>query len=207
MRFQANDRKGDFDISLELTEEEKGSLEEVVTNLSVGLAGVVAELLHQYCPTREEAGRLAGLVLREQQSALELYISKFFPGEDDEAEERQLYSAMEEIFQEAWFKTSGYESGEALLAAYQGQAPLRLDCRVEADGFATVFMTNREKMEVLGQVDTSLAQSDAEGFETACGMYQMVATVLGDKLYGEMDNPIRKLYFGALRDKVKAMVR
>ena len=38
-----------------LTEEEKGSLEEVITNLSVGLAGVVTELLHSYCSTREEA--------------------------------------------------------------------------------------------------------------------------------------------------------
>ena len=206
MKFQANDKKGDFDISLELTEEEKGSLEEVVTNLSVGLAGVVAELLHQYCPTREEAGRLANLVLREQQSALELYISKFFPSEDDEKEEQQLYTAMEEIYQEAWFKTSGYESEEALLSAYEGSAPIRLDCRVE-DGAAAVFVTNREKTEVLGSVDTSLAETDAEAFETACGMYQMVATVLGDKLYGEVDNPIRKLYFGALRDKIKAMVR
>ena len=52
-----------------------------------------------------------------------------------------------------------------------------------------------------------LAVSDPEAFETACGMYQMVATVLGDKLYGEAENPIRKLYFGALRDKIKAMVR
>ena len=117
MKFQANDKKGDFDISLELTEEEKGSLEEVVTNLSGGLAGGGAERLHQYCPTREEAGRLANLVLREQQSALELYISKFFPSEDDEKEEQQLYTAMEEIYQEAWFKTSGYESEEALLSA------------------------------------------------------------------------------------------
>ena len=46
MKFRADDTRGDFDISLELTEEEKDSLEEVVTNLSVGLAGVVAELLH-----------------------------------------------------------------------------------------------------------------------------------------------------------------
>ena len=206
MKFQANDRRGDFDISLELTEEEKTSLEEVVTNLSVGLAGVVAELLHQYCPTREEAGRLANLVLREQQSALELYISKFFPGEDDGAEEQRLYDSMEEIFQEAWFKTSGYESEEALLAAYEGQAPLRLDCRME-DGALTVFVTNREKTEVLGRIDPALAKEDPEAFETACGMYQMVATVLGDKLYGQEENPIRKLYFGALRDKVKAMVR
>ena len=206
MKFQANDRRGDFDISLELTEEEKESLEEVVTNLSVGLAGVVAELLHQYCPTREEAGRLANLVLREQQSALELYISKFFPGEDDGAEEQRLYDSMEEIFQEAWFKTSGYESEEALLAAYEGQAPLRLDCRME-DGALTVFVTNREKTEVLGRIDPALAKEAPEAFETACGMYQMVATVLGDKLYGQEENPIRKLYFGALRDKVKAMVR
>ena len=206
MKFQANDRRGDFDISLELTEEEKESLEEVVTNLSVGLAGVVAELLHQYCPTREEAGRLASLVLREQQSALELYISKFFPGEDDGAEEQRLYDSMEEIFQEAWFKTSGYESEEALLAAYEGQAPLRLDCRME-DGALTVFVTNREKTEVLGRIDPALAKEDPEAFETACGMYQMVATVLGDKLYGQEENPIRKLYFGALRDKVKAMIR
>ena len=206
MKFQANDRRGDFDISLELTEEEKESLEEVVTNLSVGLAGVVAELLHQYCPTREEAGRLASLVLREQQSALELYISKFFPGEDDGAEEQRLYDSMEEIYQEAWFKTSGYESEEALLAAYEGQAPLRLDCRME-DGALMVFVTNREKTEVLGRIDPALAKEDPEAFETACGMYQMVATVLGDKLYGQEENPIRKLYFGALRDKVKAMVR
>lgn len=206
MKFQANDRRGDFDISLELTEEEKESLEEVVTNLSVGLAGVVAELLHQYCPTREEAGRLASLVLREQQSALELYISKFFPGEDDGAEEQRLYDSMEEIYQEAWFKTSGYESEEALLAAYQGQPPLRLDCRME-DGALTVFVTNREKTEVLGRIDPALAKEDPEAFETACGMYQMVATVLGDKLYGQEENPIRKLYFGALRDKVKAMIR
>ena len=206
MKFQANDRRGDFDISLELTEEEKESLEEVVTNLSVGLAGVVAELLHQYCPTREEAGRLASLVLREQQSALELYISKFVPGEDDGAEEQRLYDSMEEIFQEAWFKTSGYESEEALLAAYEGQAPLRLDCRME-DGALTVFVTNREKTEVLGRIDPALAKEDPEAFETACGMYQMVATVLGDKLYGQEENPIRKLYLGALRDKVKAMIR
>ena len=207
MKFQANDKKGDFDISLELTEEEKGSLEELVTNLSVGLAGVVAELLHQYCPTREEAGRLANLVLREQQSALELYVAKFFPGEDDEEEEQRLYDAMEEIYQEAWFKTSGYESEEALLSAYAGQAPLRLDCRTEEDGTVTIFVTNREKTEVLGTVDGALASADPEAFETRCGMYQMVATVLGDKLYGEVENPIRKLYFGALRDKVKAMVR
>lgn len=206
MRFCADDRKGEFDISLELTDEEKNSLEELVTNLSVGLAGVVAELLHQYCQTREDAQRLAQLVLREQQSALELYTAKFFPGEDDEAEEQRLYDAMEEIYQEAWFKTSGYESEEALLSAYEGQAPLRLDCRME-NGGAAVFMTNREKTEVLGTVDPALAVSDPEAFETACGMYQMVATVLGDKLYGEAENPIRKLYFGALRDKIKAMVR
>ena len=206
MRFCADDRKGEFDISLELTDEEKNSLEELVTNLSVGLAGVVAELLHQYCQTREDAQRLAQLVLREQQSALELYTAKFFPGEDDEAEEQRLYDAMEEIYQEAWFKTSGYESEEALLSAYEGQAPLRLDCLME-NGGAAVFMTNREKTEVLGTVDPALAVSDPEAFETACGMYQMVATVLGDKLYGEAENPIRKLYFGALRDKIKAMVR
>ena len=206
MKFRADDTRGDFDISLELTEEEKDSLEEVVTNLSVGLAGVVAELLHQYCPTREEATRLAQLVLREQQSALELYISKFFPGENDETEEQQLYASMEEIFREAWFKTSGYESEEALLAAYEGQAPVRLDCQME-DGSVTVFVTNREKTEVLGRIDPALAAADPESFETQCGMYQMVATVLGDKLYGQVENPIRKLYFGALRDKIKAMVR
>ncbi|MBQ8852343.1 MAG: hypothetical protein IJZ66_07910, partial [Oscillibacter sp.] len=71
----------------------------------------------------------------------------------------------------------------------------------------TVFVTNREKTEVLGRIDPALAKEDPEAFETACGMYQMVATVLGDKLYGQEENPIRKLYFGALRDKVKAMVR
>jgi hypothetical protein len=38
-------------------------------------------------------------------------------------------------------------------------------------------------------------------------MYQMVATVLGDKLYGEEHNPVRTMYFGALRDKVKAALR
>ena len=50
-------------------------------------------------------------------------------------------------------------------------------------------------------------KEDPEGFETACGMYQMVATVLGDKLYGEEHNPVRTMYFGALRDKVKAALR
>jgi len=207
MKFRADDTRGDFSVSLELTEEEKGSLEEVITNLSVGLAGVVTELLHTYCSTRKEAQRLASLVLREQQSALALYTDKFFAGEDDEAEEQRLYESMEEIYEEAWFKTSGYESEEALKAAFAGQPPLRLDCRMEENGFATVFVTNREKTEVLGQVDTALAAADPESFETSCGMYQMVATVLGDKLYGEVENPIRKLYFGALRDKIKAMVR
>ena len=206
MKFRADDTRGNFDVALELTEEEKGSLEEVITNLSVGLAGVVTELLHSYCSTREEAQRLAALVLREQQAALTLYTDKFFAGEDDEVEEQRLYDSMEEIYQEAWFKDSGYESEEALKAAYEGLSPIRLDCRVE-ENIATVFVTNREKTEVLGQVDGNLAKTDPEGFETACGMYQMVATVLGDKLYGEVDNPIRKLYFGALRDKINAMVR
>ena len=155
MKFRADDTKGTFDVSLELAEEEKGSLEDVITNLSVGLAGVVTELLHSYCSTREEAQRLAALVLREQQSALELYTDKFFAGEDDEEEEQRLYHSMEEIYEEAWFKNSGYESEEALLAAYAGQTPLRLDCRVEENGQATVFVTNREKTEVLGQVDTA----------------------------------------------------
>ena len=100
-----------------------------------------------------------------------------------------------------------YESEDALKASFAGQPPVRLDCRMEENGFATVFVTNREKTEVLGQVDTALAAADPEAFETACGMHQIVATVLGDKLYGEVDNPIRKLYFGALRDKIKAMVR
>ncbi|MBQ8851916.1 MAG: hypothetical protein IJZ66_05710, partial [Oscillibacter sp.] len=89
---------------------------------------------------------------------------------------------------------------------YEGQAPVRLDCQME-DGSVTVFVTNREKTEVLGRIDPALAAADPESFETQCGMYQMVATVLGDKLYGQVENPIRKLYFGALRDKIKAMVR
>ena len=82
MKFQANDKKGNFEISLELTEEERKSPEELVTNLSVGLAGVVAEVLHQYCATREDADRLAKLIVREEQAALELYVSKFFASEE-----------------------------------------------------------------------------------------------------------------------------
>ena len=206
MKFHVNDKKGDFDISLELTEEESKSMETVVTNLSVGLAGVVVELLHRSCSTREEAERLASLILREEQAALELYVSKFFASEDDEAEEQRLYEAMVEIYEEAWFKDSPYESEDALLAAYADQAPMRLDCRAE-NGGVTVFMTNRLKTETLGWVDGALVKEDPEGFETACGMYQMVATVLGDKLYGEEHNPVRTMYFGALRDKVKAALR
>ena len=206
MEFQANDKKGNFEITLELTEEERESPEELVTNLSVGLAGVVTEVLHRYCATREDADRLAKLIVREEQAALELYVSKFFASEDDEAEEQRLYASMVEIYEEAWFKDSPYESEDALLAAYAGQAPLRLDCRAE-NGGATVFMTNRVKTEVLGWVDGLLLKEDPEGFETACGMYQMVATVLGDKLYGQENNPVRTMYFGALRDKVKAALR
>ena len=143
-------------------------------------------------------------MLREQQSALELYTDKFFAGEDDEAEQEKMDASMEEIFREAWFKDSGYESEEALRAAFT--ADLRLDCRVE-ENIATVFVTDRITTAVLGQVDGALAAADPETFETACGMYQMVATVLGDKVCGAAENPIRKLYFGALRDKIKAMVR
>ena len=205
MKFQANDKKGNFEISLELTEEERKSPEELVTNLSVGLAGVVAEVLHQYCATREDADRLAKLIVREEQAALELYVSKFFASEDDEAEEQRLYEAMVEIYEEAWFKNSPYESEDALLAAYADQAPMRLDCRAE-DGGVTVFMTNRLRTEVLGRVEGALLQ-DPEAFETACGMYQIVGKVLGDKLFGKENNPVRTMYFGALRDKVKAALR
>ena len=205
MKFQVNDKKGDFDISLELTEEEGKSMETAVTNLSVGLAGVVVELLHRSCSTREEAERLASLILREEQAALELYVGKFFAAEDDFAQEEEMERSEEEIYQEAWFKDSPYESEDALLAAYADQAPMRLDCRAE-DGGVTVFMTNRLRTEVLGRVEGALLQ-DPEAFETACGMYQIVGKVLGDKLFGKENNPVRTMYFGALRDKVKAALR
>ena len=83
---------------------------------------------------------------------------------------------------------------------------MEIPARAE-NGGAAVFMTNRVKTEVLGWVDGLLLKEDPEGFETACGMYQMVATVLGDKLYGQENNPVRTMYFGALRDKVKAALR
>ena len=183
-----------FGEGLVLDSKEKEDIHELLGNMVYGCALVISTVIHRKTRDSELRKKLADFSVKMLQDVL----AEHFEEEDDPiAEEGYLYNKMVEMYED-WFENEcSYENEEELIKEIKelGVMPCLLynddndsiDVYLEPDD--EHFFCNFSEM--LGSVPAELYEENQVRAEATVMAFQLIATVLYDKAFGEDDNPLR----------------
>ena len=169
--------------------DEKENLESLIANMVYGCGLVIASVIQERTDNHDIQKKLADLSLRMLQDTVNNFL--------EDAHEQTLYDKMVEMYDE-WFENEcSYEDEEELIKDVKkyGVMPCMLynddedtiDVCLEPDDdhFFCSFS------ELLGSMPADLYEDNQTRAEATVLAFELIATVLFDKVYSEDDNPLR----------------
>lgn len=199
MKFTANNNFSDTTyVTLDYTLAEEEDMELGICSTATGLAQVIIELLKRTCESLPQAEILADIIMNRIQDELSDFIKNDLAKEIDKKQEKELYEYMREIFCR-WLHDSVKLPIERWKVKYRGSPTLKMEPVLLADtGMIAVILTNGEIGDLLVELDPK--NRGTEAFNRALSEAYIIATIGGDIIHSEKDNPIRKLSVGENAD-------
>ena len=183
-----------FRVSIDMTDKEKKDfIQEGVVTFSLCLARLVGELLQDACENTEQAKALSSVIYTMSKDMVEEYIDEVFDEVKQLREESQMYSYMEDMFNE-FLKEIG-TTRAAFLEKYKGSKTLTVE-PVLSEDTVTIVLQNGVVGDVMEDFPIAMIEEDPETFHRVTAIAHMSATVAGDLIFGEDANPIRSLDMG-----------
>lgn len=181
-----------FGDGLVFTQQENDNLQELLGNMIYGCALVISTVIHRKTQDPELQKKLANLSVKMLQDILDEHLD-----EDELSEEGYLYTKMEQMFQEWFDDECSYEDISMLTDDIRryGVMPCLLynddedtvDACLEPDDehFFCSFS------ETIGSIPVGLYKENQATAEATAFAFQLIATVLFDRAFGEEQNPLR----------------
>lgn len=169
--------------------DEKENLESLIANMVYGCGLVIASVIQERTDNHDIQKKLADLSLRMLQDTVNNFL--------EDAHEQTLYDKMVEMYDE-WFENEcSYEDEEELIEDVKkyGIMPCML-YNDDEDTIEVCLEPDDEHFfcsfsELLGSMPADLFEDNQTRAEATVLAFELIATVLFDKCYGEEDNPLR----------------
>lgn len=186
----SNKDKEFFEVQLDITQAEAKSVTKCTTQFSIGVSRLICEYIHNWCSNKEDPKVLLKVVLDTVNAMVQDYFeSGTYEEVADARYEKKLYDFMEDIFQEYLNERNTTES--EFLNLFNGWDTIKLDISLkDSNVFILITDKNGSQKFILETFEIGLTE-DIEKIEKLTSFANIIATVLGDKLYGEESNPIR----------------
>lgn len=188
--YASNEDKEYFEVQLDITQVEAKSVTECTTQFSIGVSRLICEYIHKWCPNKEDPKMLLEVVMDTVNAMVrDYYESGTYEEVADARYEKELYDFMEEIFQEYLKSQNTTES--KFLNLFDGWDTIKFDISLN-EGNISILITDKNGSQkfIMETFEIGLTEN-IEEIEKLTSFANIIATVLGDKLYGEESNPIR----------------
>lgn len=169
--------------------DEKETLESLIANMVYGCGLVIASVIQKRTDNHDVQKKLADLSIRMLQDAVNGYLEREC--------EQTLYDKMVEMYDE-WFENEcSYEDeGELIEDIREYRVMPCMMYNDDEDTIEVCLEPDDEHFfcsfsELLGSMPADLFEDNQTRAEATVLAFELIATVLFDKCYGEDDNPLR----------------
>lgn len=169
--------------------DEKENLESLIANTVYGCGLVITSVIQERTDNHDIQKKLADLSLRMLQDTVNNFL--------EDAHEQTLYDKMVEMYDE-WFENEcSYEDEEELIKDVKKYGVMPCMLYNDDEGTIDVCLEPDDDhffcsfSELLGSMPADLYEDDQTRAEATVLAFELIATVLFDKAYGEDDNPLR----------------
>lgn len=174
---------------LVIEKEDKENLESLIANMVYGCGLVIASVIQKSTDDYDIQKQLADLSLHMLQDAVNSFL--------EDVHEQTLYDKMLEMYDE-WFENDCSYDDESKLIEDIRKYGVTL-CMLNNDDEDTIEVCLEPDddhffcsfSELLGSMPAELFEDNRTRAEATVLAYELIATVLFDKAYGEDNNPIR----------------
>lgn len=169
--------------------DEKENLESLIANMVYGCGLVISSVIQKRTNDHDIQKKLADLSLRMLQDTVNNFL--------EDAYEQTLYDKMVEMYDE-WFENEcSYEDEDELIEDIRKYGVM--PCMMYNDDEDTIEVCLEPDdehffcsfSELLGSMPADLVEDNQTRAEATVLAFELIATVLFDKCYGEEDNPLR----------------
>lgn len=188
----SSDYPNDTAITIDFIPPESEDLETGLTEIALHIARLIIEVTHHYCTNVPQAEVFSDLICKRTTDMVQHYMSTTFKEVADLREESQLYKWMEEMFNN-WLSENLSESEFKNLFKDVPATDFSLKPSVDINqDLATIHFDGKSVRTLLLAFPLS-SIDDSEQSVRHCDVAYLIGIVAGDILFGEDDNPIRKM--------------
>ena len=167
----------------------KDEIKEQANSITKGLLFVsqfVIDLASQISDDADERDGIIEMILNNS-----LDFSKDFY---KKAEENEMYSYMEEIYEETFLAKLHCSEQQFIKRHKKNATPIRTVFNIDTDSdIINIGFSHSEKIEdLIIAFPISTIKEDEKQFQRYCDIVHIIRTVASDRIYGEMNNPFRR---------------
>ena len=169
--------------------DEKENLESLIANMVYGCGLVISSVIQKRTNDHDIQKKLADLSLRMLQDTVNNFL--------EDAYEQTLYDKMVEMYDE-WFENEcSYEDEDELIEDIRKYGVMPCMMYNDDEDTIEVYLEPDDEhffcsfSELLGSMSADLFEDNQARAEATVLAFELIATVLFDKCYGEDDNPLR----------------
>lgn len=169
--------------------DEKENLESLIANMVYGCGLVIASVIQKRTNDHDIQKKLADLSLRMLQDTVNNFL--------EDAYEQTLYDKMVEMYDD-WFENEcSYEDEDELIEDIREYRVMPCMMHNDDEDTIDIYLEPDDDhffcsfSELLGSMPADLFEDNQTRAESTVLAFELIATVLFDKAYGEDDNPLR----------------
>ena len=110
------------------------------------------------------------------------------------AEENEMYSYMEEIYEETFLTKLHCSEQQFIKRHKKNAAPIKIVFNIDTDSdIINIGFSHSEEIEdLIILFPISIIKNNEEQFQRYCDIVHIIQTIAGDRIYGEKNNPFRR---------------
>lgn len=173
-------------LHLTLSKDEIKDQANSITKAMLFVSQFVVDLASQISDDADERDGIIEIILNNS-----LDFSKDFY---KKAEENEMYSYMEEIYEETFLTKLHCSEQQFKKRHKKNAAPIRIVFNIDTDSdiINIGFSHSEEIDDLIVSFPISIIQEDEDQFQRNCDIVHIIRTVAGDRIYGKTNNPFRR---------------